>query len=170
MKPGGKEEPRSPCASAQRHPPAETNDGQSTFNSLRAGPRYRVHWEAATLLLVTQAQRCGGSHDRKWQCRQSAGSGRRRRARSPRLRQARCPIRKCMRWRSGAFNAAYKLALPAEADRCTDPGAVGALLRREGLYSLYHPGSGNRRSRDGTLGARTTETRAVLATAFLDKE
>jgi hypothetical protein len=32
------------------------------------------------------------------------------------------------------FNAAYKLALLEEADRCTNPGAIGALLRREGLY------------------------------------
>jgi transposase len=33
------------------------------------------------------------------------------------------------------FSAAYKLALLAEADRATEPGAIGALLRREGLYS-----------------------------------
>jgi transposase-like protein len=35
------------------------------------------------------------------------------------------------------FNAAYKLALLEEADRCTNPGAIGALLRREGLYSSH---------------------------------
>lgn len=33
------------------------------------------------------------------------------------------------------FSAAYKLALLAEADRVSEPGAIGALLRREGLYS-----------------------------------
>ncbi len=35
------------------------------------------------------------------------------------------------------FSAAYKLSLLAEADRLTEPGAVGALLRREGLYSSH---------------------------------
>ncbi len=35
------------------------------------------------------------------------------------------------------FGAAYKLEILEEADRCTDSGAVGALLRREGLYSSH---------------------------------
>jgi transposase-like protein len=35
------------------------------------------------------------------------------------------------------FSAAYKLAVLEEADRCTSPGAVGELLRREGLYSSH---------------------------------
>ena len=35
------------------------------------------------------------------------------------------------------FSAAYKLSVLEEADRCTDPGAVGVLLRREGLYSSH---------------------------------
>ena len=33
------------------------------------------------------------------------------------------------------FTAAYKLKVVLEAERCTRPGEVGALLRREGLYS-----------------------------------
>jgi transposase-like protein len=33
------------------------------------------------------------------------------------------------------FTAEYKLAVLREADGCTQPGEVGALLRREGLYS-----------------------------------
>jgi transposase-like protein len=33
------------------------------------------------------------------------------------------------------FTAKYKLRILAEADRCTQPGQMGALLRREGLYS-----------------------------------
>ena len=33
------------------------------------------------------------------------------------------------------FSAAYKLAVLSEADRLSEPGAVGTLLRREGLYS-----------------------------------
>jgi len=35
------------------------------------------------------------------------------------------------------FSAAYKLSVLEEADRCTSPGAVGILLRREGLYSSH---------------------------------
>lgn len=35
------------------------------------------------------------------------------------------------------FNAAYKLSVLEEADRCSSPGAIGALLRREGLYSSH---------------------------------
>jgi len=33
------------------------------------------------------------------------------------------------------FTAAYKLRILKEAESCTEPGQIGALLRREGLYS-----------------------------------
>ena len=33
------------------------------------------------------------------------------------------------------FSAAYKLRILREADACAQPGELGALLRREGLYS-----------------------------------
>ena len=33
------------------------------------------------------------------------------------------------------FSAEYKLKVLREAEACTQPGAIGALLRREGLYS-----------------------------------
>ena len=33
------------------------------------------------------------------------------------------------------FTAEYKLRILEEADNCTGPGQIGALLRREGLYS-----------------------------------
>ena len=33
------------------------------------------------------------------------------------------------------FTAAYKIGILREADACTRPGEIGALLRREGLYS-----------------------------------
>jgi transposase len=33
------------------------------------------------------------------------------------------------------FSAAYKARIVEEAEGCTEPGAIGALLRREGLYS-----------------------------------
>ncbi|MFN8625330.1 MAG: hypothetical protein U0587_05035 [Candidatus Binatia bacterium] len=35
------------------------------------------------------------------------------------------------------FTAEYKLRILREAERCTAPGAIGALLRREGLYSSH---------------------------------
>ena len=33
------------------------------------------------------------------------------------------------------FSNAFKIRIVEEADRCTRPGEIGALLRREGLYS-----------------------------------
>ena len=33
------------------------------------------------------------------------------------------------------FSAAYKLRIVQEADKCNEPGQIGALLRREGIYS-----------------------------------
>jgi transposase len=33
------------------------------------------------------------------------------------------------------FTAKYKLRILQEADNCTEPGQLGALLRRQGLYS-----------------------------------
>ena len=36
-----------------------------------------------------------------------------------------------------AFSAAYKLRILEEADRCDQRGQIGALLRREGLYSSH---------------------------------
>ena len=35
------------------------------------------------------------------------------------------------------FTAEYKLRIVEEADRCTEPGQIGALLRREGLYASH---------------------------------
>ena len=35
------------------------------------------------------------------------------------------------------FSAEYKLGIVEEADRATDSGEIGALLRREGLYSSH---------------------------------
>ena len=50
------------------------------------------------------------------------------------------------------FAAEYKLRILHEAETCSDPGASGALLRREGLYSSHL--SAWRRQRDqGALDA-----------------
>jgi transposase len=35
------------------------------------------------------------------------------------------------------FTAEYKLKILREAEACTEPGEIGALLRREGLYSSH---------------------------------
>jgi transposase-like protein len=35
------------------------------------------------------------------------------------------------------FDAAYKQRIVREADACKEPGEIGALLRREGLYSSH---------------------------------
>lgn len=56
------------------------------------------------------------------------------------------------------LTAEYKLRILAEADACTTPGEIGALLRREGLYSSYL--SRWRRARDrGMLGALRPQKR-----------
>jgi transposase-like protein len=39
--------------------------------------------------------------------------------------------------RRRTFSVEYKLRILREAERCTRPGQVGALLRREGLYSSH---------------------------------
>ncbi len=48
------------------------------------------------------------------------------------------------------FTAAYRLRIVEEADRCTEPGEIGRLLRREGLYSS-HLSSWRKARRAGAL-------------------
>jgi transposase-like protein len=50
------------------------------------------------------------------------------------------------------FTADYKLRIIEEADRCSSPGQVGALLRREGLYSS-HLVTWRRQRKEGSLKA-----------------
>ena len=60
------------------------------------------------------------------------------------------------------FTAEYKLRILHEADRSTAPGQLGALLRREGLYSSLL--STWRRQRDeGTLAGLTPKRRGRKA-------
>lgn len=54
--------------------------------------------------------------------------------------------------RRRTFTAAYKVQILEQADACRSPGEVGALLRREGLYSS-HLSEWRRARRDGALGA-----------------
>ena len=48
------------------------------------------------------------------------------------------------------FSAEYKLRVLQEADACSEPGEIGALLRREGLYSS-HLVVWRRQREEGTL-------------------
>lgn len=50
------------------------------------------------------------------------------------------------------FTSGYKLRIVEEADRCTDPGEVGRLLRREGLYTS-HLSAWRKAARTGSLKA-----------------
>ena len=50
------------------------------------------------------------------------------------------------------FSPSYKLRIVEEADGCTEPGAVGRLLRREGLYTS-HLTAWRKAARSGSLRA-----------------
>lgn len=56
------------------------------------------------------------------------------------------------------FSAKYKLRILAEADQCTQRGEVGALLRREGLYSS-HLTTWRRQRERGQLAGLTPKKR-----------
>ena len=49
------------------------------------------------------------------------------------------------------FGAQYKRSILEQADRCINPGDIGALLRREGLYSS-HLSNWRRQREEGALG------------------
>ena len=49
------------------------------------------------------------------------------------------------------FSAEYKLRILSEADACTEYGAIGALLRREGLYTSHLEKWRRQRARGGTI-------------------
>ena len=48
------------------------------------------------------------------------------------------------------FTTRYKLSILEQADRCQQPGEIGALLRREGLYSS-HLSTWRRHRQEGVL-------------------
>jgi len=56
------------------------------------------------------------------------------------------------------FTAKYKLSILAEADLCTEPGQLGALHRREGLYSS-HLTTWRRQREEGLLDALSPKKR-----------
>ena len=57
-----------------------------------------------------------------------------------------------------AFSAEYKLRILAEADQSSEVGGIGALLRREGLYSS-HLTEWRKQRRQGQLQALTPAKR-----------
>ena len=56
------------------------------------------------------------------------------------------------------FSASYKLKILEEADQCTIPGQIGALLRREGLYSSLLS-TWRRQREQGQIGALSPRKR-----------
>ncbi len=60
------------------------------------------------------------------------------------------------------FTAEYKIRVLREADRCTELGQLGALLRREGLYSS-HLSTWRQQRDEGTLAGLTPKRRGRKA-------
>ena len=50
------------------------------------------------------------------------------------------------------FTAEYKARILGEAERCSQPGEIGALLRREGLYASHLITWRRQREKDGVAG------------------
>jgi transposase-like protein len=62
------------------------------------------------------------------------------------------------------FTAEYKRSIVAQAEACRDDGSIGALLRREGLYSS-HLTTWRRQKEQGELEALTPKKRGRKSTA-----
>jgi transposase-like protein len=62
------------------------------------------------------------------------------------------------------FTAEYKRSIVAQAEACRDDGAIGALLRHEGLYSS-HLTTWRRQKEQGELDALTPKKRGRKSTA-----
>ena len=66
------------------------------------------------------------------------------------------------------FSKAYKRRILEEADSCTEPGAIGALLRREGLYSSNLT-SWRRQRESGELAGNSPKKRGRRAQEQADE-
>jgi transposase len=60
------------------------------------------------------------------------------------------------------FTVEYKARILAEADACSEPGRLGELLRREGLYSS-HLSTWRRQREEGALAGLTPKRRGRKA-------
>ena len=58
------------------------------------------------------------------------------------------------------FTAAYRMRILEEAERCTTPGEIGQLLRREGLYSS-HLSTWRKSKREGALAGLASKKRGA---------
>lgn len=67
------------------------------------------------------------------------------------------------------FTAEYKRRIVEVADAATEPGSVGALLRREGLYSS-HLAAWRRQYREGALAGSKSKKRGKKASAATKAE
>jgi transposase-like protein len=67
------------------------------------------------------------------------------------------------------FSAEYKLRILDESDNCTEPGQIGALLRREGLYSS-HLSTWRRQREQGLLEALSSKKRGRKGKDELERE
>jgi transposase len=67
------------------------------------------------------------------------------------------------------FTAEYKRRILEEADHCTKPGQIGALLRREGLYSS-HLTTWRRQRERGLIQALSPKKRGRKRKEELEKE
>jgi len=67
------------------------------------------------------------------------------------------------------FAAEYKLRIMEEAERCTERGQIGALLRREGLYSS-HLSQWNQQRSTSQLDALSPQKRGRKATPQAKEE
>ncbi len=67
------------------------------------------------------------------------------------------------------FTKAYKLKVLAEAERCTESGELGALLRREGLYDS-HLWRWRKAQREGRLGSGNKQRKEPGTTKALERE
>jgi transposase len=67
------------------------------------------------------------------------------------------------------FSAEYKRRILDEANSCTEPGQIGALLRREGLYSS-HLSTWRRQRERGTLEALSPKKRGRKRKDELERE
>jgi hypothetical protein len=67
------------------------------------------------------------------------------------------------------FTAEYKRKVLQEADACTKPGEIGALLRREGLWSS-HLASWRRQREAGELSGLAAKKRGPKARPFDERD
>lgn len=67
------------------------------------------------------------------------------------------------------FSPAYKLRILAEADECSQPGEIGALLRREGLYSSLLD-KWRRQRREGRLPEGMAQKRGRKASRSAEEQ